>query len=153
MILAPLEQADRFAKLHPLFSRALTYLRSDSLESMPNGKHAIDGDRLFAILSAELGKGPYRARLESHRKYIDIQMTLQGIEIIGWKPAAACTVSDAYDAERDISYYADRPDTWLVLPANTLAIFFPEDAHAPLAGKASPRKAVVKVAVEDSTAK
>jgi beta-galactosidase beta subunit len=35
------------------------------------------------------------------------------------------------------------------VPAGHFAIFFPEDAHAPLAGEGHLVKAVVKVAVEE----
>ena len=138
MILAPLDQVDRYAGLHPLFAKALAFLRSDKLESMPNGKHAIDGERLFVLLSAELGKGPYRARLESHRKYIDIQMTLQGIEIIGWKPAAACMVGDAYDAGATSAITPTGPTRGWCCGGARWRSSFPK-MHAPLAGKPRPQ--------------
>jgi beta-galactosidase beta subunit len=44
-------------------------------------------------------------------------------------------------------FFRDRPDSWLSLPAGRLAIFFPDDAHAPLAGRGTLKKAIVKIAV------
>jgi YhcH/YjgK/YiaL family protein len=88
------------------------------------------------------------ARLEVHRRYIDIQCTLSGHEEIGWRPLARCTEwSEAFDAERDIGFFAERPETWLVVPAEHFAMFFPDDAHAPLAGFGLVKKAIVKIAV------
>jgi beta-galactosidase beta subunit len=47
-----------------------------------------------------------------------------------------------------VGFFYDRPTTWLTLSAGQFAVFFPEDAHAPLAGQGGVHKAVVKVAVK-----
>ena len=78
----------------------------------------------------------------------DIQFTIDGNEEIGWKPLADCALtSEPYDEAKDIMFFRDRPDSWLSLPAGRLAIFFPDDAHAPLAGRGTLKKAIVKIAV------
>ena len=54
----------------------------------------------------------------------------------------------AFDAARDVTFFSDRPDSWLSLPAGHFAIFFPDDAHAPLAGRGTLKKAIVKIAID-----
>ncbi len=44
-------------------------------------------------------------------------------------------------------FYADRPLAWIDLPVGKFMIFYPEDAHAPLAATGDNVKAVIKVAV------
>ncbi len=44
-------------------------------------------------------------------------------------------------------FFGDQPLTWIVLPQHKFMIFYPEDAHAPLAATGENVKAVVKVAV------
>jgi len=44
--------------------------------------------------------------------------------------------------------FADQPSTFVSVPPGSFTIFFPHDAHAPLAGPGRLKKAVVKVAVE-----
>jgi biofilm protein TabA len=154
MIADTLEQSFRYAALQPAFARAFAFLLQTDLLSLEPGRHAIEGDRIFVSIDHRDGRGRDGARTEAHQQHVDIQLTLEGAEEIGWMPLAACRLPTApYDAEKDITFFSDRPDTWIQVPAGSFAIFFPDDAHAPLAGKGPLKKAVVKIAVaalEDS---
>jgi YhcH/YjgK/YiaL family protein len=153
MILDKLTSADRYISLHPSFARAFAYLRQrDWAQALrlepPNTRHAIDDDRMYVSVDRVQGRGREGARLEAHRRYLDIQFTIDGQEEIGWKPLADCaTTSDAYDNARDVTFFSDRPDSWVSLPAGHFAIFFPDDAHAPLGGRGTLTKAIVKIAL------
>jgi len=148
MILDTLSCAGRYAGLHRRFERAFRFLAETDLESLPTGRSDIDGDGLFVILDRKDGRGHAGARLEAHRRYIDIQYTVRGAEEIGWTPLAACAAPDGeFDASKDIVFFGDRPSVWLRLPPGTFAVFFPDDAHAPLAGSDAVVKAIVKVAL------
>jgi biofilm protein TabA len=158
MILDRLHSADRYNNLHPAFARAFAYLRDANWAVLTTaapgaGSHStqrpIDGDRMYVSIDRAEGRGREVARLEAHRRYIDIQFTIDGDEEIGWKPLADCVVTSvAYDGAKDVMFFSDRPDSWLSLPAGHFAIFFPDDAHAPLAGHGPLTKAIVKIAVE-----
>lgn len=148
MVIDVLSGAARYAHLHPAFSRAFQFLRETDLSSLVPGRHDIDGDAIYVSIDPVDGRGREAARLESHRAHIDIQLTLRGEEQIGWKPLVSCQAPDGeFDESRDVGFYRDRPDTWLVLRPGTFAIFFPEDAHAPLAGSGPLKKAIVKIRV------
>jgi len=148
MILDTLANAARYAAVHPRFAAAFEFLARPSTPSMKDGRHEIDGDRLFVLIEHSDGRGRDGAKLEAHRRYIDIQVTLEGLEEIGWAPLAALRPPPGgYDGTKDIAYFDDRPTTWAGVPPGHFAIFFPEDAHAPLAGRGQMRKAIVKVAV------
>jgi len=148
MILDTLSESARYAALHPLFPRAFEFLANTNLGSLAAGRQDIDDDRLFVIIDHKDGRGRTGARLESHRKYIDIQYTFEGMEEIGWSPLAACRPpSGGFDEAKDIAFYDDRPSTWLSVPPSLFAIFFSDDAHAPLGGRGLLKKAIVKVAV------
>ena len=143
-----LPRSARYRVLHPLFGPAFDFLAGVDLATLPAGRIPIDGDRLYVSIDHVEGRGRDRARLEAHRRYIDIQVTIAGTEHIGWRPLEDCGTPDgAFAADRDVGFFSDRPDTWLVVPEHHFAIFFPEDAHAPLAGVGPIRKAIVKVQV------
>lgn len=163
MILDRLSGWRRYASLHAGFTAAFQALAEPRTADLPAGRHVIDGDRLYLVIGREQGRGRDGAKLESHRRYIDIQLTLAGQEEIGWLPLADCVarvgrassfasadgnLDVPYDASRDITFYSARPETWLAMPPGTCAIFYPDDAHAPLAGRGALVKAVAKVAVE-----
>ena len=152
MILDRLEQSDLYAPLHPLLPKAFAFLRETDLLALPLGRHEVDGEDIFAIAAREPARSREQARLEAHRKYIDIQVVLAGIDEMGWKPRSRCTSPDVpYDADADIEFFADPPDAWVAVDAGAFAVFFPGDAHAPLVGESEIHKVVVKVAVGVST--
>ena len=148
MIFSTLVSADRFVTLHPLFSRALGFIRSTNLLTLAPGTHPIIDEQLFAIVEQTAGRSREQAQLECHRKYIDIQLVLEGVDEMGWKALQDChqPVAD-YSAEQDIQFFYDAPATWVVTPPNHFCIFFPEDAHAPLVSTGNIRKVIFKIAV------
>jgi biofilm protein TabA len=56
-------------------------------------------------------------------------------------------VTRPYDADRDIEFFGDAPQVWTRLPPGHFMIFYPHDAHAPLAAEGSCDKVVMKIAV------
>ena len=148
MILASLAEADRYVNLHPLFARAFAFLRDTDLMALEPGVHAIQDDQIFAIVEACPGRTRVEAKLECHRRYIDIQLVLEGIDEMGWKPVAECVEpATDYDAARDIRFFNDAPSSWIATPPGSFCLFFPDDAHAPLVSETLIRKVVIKIAV------
>jgi YhcH/YjgK/YiaL family protein len=148
MILDSLDQASRYAPLHASFKTGFDFLRNRCRADLADGEVPIDGDRVFAIVARSKGRGRPAARLEAHRRYIDIQYVIEGHEVIGWSRLAGCVNPEApYDREKDIIFFRDRAQTWFDVAPGSFAIFFPEDAHAPLAGEGPVLKIVIKVQV------
>jgi biofilm protein TabA len=149
MIYSTLSASSRYAALHPLFPRAFDYIRNTDLHALAPGRHDIIGDDLFVIVEHEQGRTRAEAQLECHRRYIDIQLVLEGMDEMGWKQLADCRepVGD-YSAEKDIRFFRDAADSWIAVPPEHFCIFFPEDAHAPLVSSGYIRKAVFKIALK-----
>lgn len=157
MIVSDLEHAAvRFPAGDPL-CRALEFLRRKDLTALPDGKVAMDGERLFAIVQRYTTAAAAVPEFEHHGKYIDVQYIASGAEVIGWAPAGRLTVTRPYDAEKDAGFGSVGAGEWtpVRLEAGQLAVFYPEDAHAPKlpAGAAAPvMKIVVKIAVRQQLA-
>ena len=149
MILDTLENAARYESLNPRFPAAFRWLRQADPSQLAPGRHEIDGDRLFILVDHKDGRSRAGAKLELHKKYIDIQFTTGGCDEIGWSPASQCrTAAGPFDAAKDIGKFDDAPLSWVTVPVGAFAIFFPEDGHAPLAGQGPIRKLIAKVAVD-----
>jgi biofilm protein TabA len=149
MVVDRLERAERYFSRHPLFEKAFTFLRQPSLAELATGKHEVDGTRIYCLISKGPGRKRTEAKLEAHRKYIDIQYVIHGPDEMGWKPTAACQSLDQdYDADKDIMFFKDQPQKWTKVPTGSFAIFFPRDSHAPLVSSGEIHKVVMKVAVE-----
>jgi len=149
MILDRLGDLSAYAPLHPGIAAAAEWLRGRDLSALPPGRQEIDGERLYANVDPGQGRGRQGARLEAHRKYIDIQIAVVGTDVIGWKCLDECRFRFVgYDAGKDVELPDDAPEAWFELAPGTCAIFFPRDAHAPLAGHGALRKVIVKVREE-----
>ncbi len=149
MILDRLSEAARYERLHPGFGAAFRFLRETDLAALAPGRHPLAGSHLYANHDLRIGVGREGAVLEAHRRFVDVQYTLGGLEIMGWRGLAECRCPRAgYDEERDIVFFDDAPESWFAVPPGSFAIFYPEDAHAPLAGQGGLDKIIVKVAVD-----
>ena len=149
MIVDRLENAGLYSALHPGVAAALEWLAGPDPAAMPEARRELDGTRLYAMKTLAKGDGHGGPLLEAHRKYIDIHVALQGIEEIGWRPLRECLeISKPYNAEADCLIVDDAPTSWIALAPGSFAVFFPEDAHAPLAGDGSVLKIVLKIAME-----
>jgi YhcH/YjgK/YiaL family protein len=146
MIIDKLDRAKRYYNVHPLFEEAFRFL--ETIGQFEPGEKLLKGTALKAIFQEVPGRSRKEARLEAHRKYIDIQYTLVGEEEIGWSPKEACkTVSEPYSPEKDIEFFRDRPLVFIPIPHHSFAIFFPEDAHAPFVARCTLQKIILKVQV------
>lgn len=149
MILDRLDAWQTYVHLHPGFPAAFRFLAATDLAGLAPGRHDLRGEALYAKVDHMAGRGRGGAVLEAHRRFIDIQYTLSGAEEMGWLPAALCRqVRQAYDESRDIAFFADEPRQWIAVPSGYFAVFFPQDAHAPLGGEGELRKVIMKVAVD-----
>ncbi len=146
MIVTNLNNTERIESLHPLFKKLFDYVKTHDILNTPCGRIDIDGDNLYInnvnpeCIPAE------KQVLEVHRDYIDVQILLQGKETIGWKALEDSKEEvKPYEKDGDCALYSDTPTTWIHLVPGQLAIFFPEDAHAPVIGEGKIRKMIAKV--------
>lgn len=146
MILDSIQNAERYYALHPHFKRVFDYLRSTDVKALEEGRHDIDGDNLFVNVSSLELRPLDAAHLEAHNRYIDIQVVIEGEEHFGWSERKDCTMpEDAFDEERDIIFYGDKPQTFYKVRAGQFTILYPEDAHAPMLGDGRVKKLIFKV--------
>jgi biofilm protein TabA len=155
MIIDTIQNAPKYFSLHAFFPKAFEYIRNTDLETMESGKYDILGeglqeDDLKAIFSTKKGMTAEEsiAKFECHEKFIDIQVCINGVEQIGWKPKQKCaTPNGGYNEEKDVRLFKDAPDMYFQLTNGQFVIFFPEDVHAPMIGDSEIKKLVIKVKI------
>lgn len=150
MILCPIAQFHRYLPLHPRFPRVESFLTCGAFDTLSEGRTELQGEDIYINSYPQACTRPAAdAPLEAHRLYIDVQVVLAGTDTIGWSPLEACrTEAVPYDPIKDIVFFRDAPAALIAVTAGHLAIFFPEDAHAPLIGDGSSvKKQVIKVRV------
>lgn len=115
-----------------------------------DGRHALQGDDIYAMVMAYETGLAEQSVLEAHRTYIDIQATLRGTERLDWFALSGLQVQTAYDAKTDAAFFV-HPGTvgaQLVLRPGLFTVLYPADVHIPGLASGAPeaiKKVVVKV--------
>jgi len=150
MILDSLDHAREYTAIGPGIARALQLLCEGEVIKRPVGRYEFDGDRLFMMMQE------YHTRLradgfwEAHRRYIDLQFVVSGMELMGRADIASLVTSKPYDSSKDVEIF-DGAGDFVHVPASSFIIFYPHDAHMPCIAEhetSAVRKLVFKIAVD-----
>lgn len=157
MIYDHLDRLGQYASFSPAFAKAAAWVAATDLASLPSDgqRIAIDGEAVFAIPHTYQTLAPGKEIIESHRRYHDIQILVEGEEIIRVVPAdTQAPIVDPYQVEREAQFHApDTPGVEVPMRPGLFLFLTPTDPHGPnrpLPGAAPRwnRKVVIKVQVE-----
>lgn len=149
MILDSLKNSALYYSVNPRLKKAFEYLETVDLMTLAPGKYEIDGKEIFLNLMERDLKRREDAKLEVHNDYIDVQIVLRGTESFGWSERRNLKQPrEEFNAEKDIQFFLDEPQTYYTLQPGQFTILLPEDAHAPMVGEGTIRKAILKVKLQ-----
>lgn len=143
------------------FSRAVDYalgfIGKCGQAAIEPGTFPIDGENMYAIVQTPTTEPAADRPFEIHKRYIDIQILIQGREMQGFQtlpPAGAPTKDEM--AEKDIAFYP-RPDDaqYITLSPMQYVIYFPGEQHSPICtpisgpiGTVLPSERIVKIVIK-----
>lgn len=146
MVVDKLENLEKYVSLNPLFAQAVEFLKSTDLDAHEIGKITLKEGDLMVNFSQTRPKTKEEAKLETHNQFIDIQIPLSGIEVMGYTPRTDLP-EETYNAEKDITFYEGLAKDYLTIAPGMFAIFFPQDGHAPGITPDGVKKVIVKVRI------
>lgn len=118
------------------------------IKALPDGKFQNDGETWFCSIGPVMTEPAAQRHTEYHNDYLDIQLVLEGEEIIGYglKDARG---QDGYEKKPDL-YILNSPQlsNQVHLKPGDFAVFYPGEPHQALCavnGPATVRKAVFKI--------
>lgn len=130
----------------------LLYIKNTDFSELIDGKHILEED-VTLILSSYKTKNLEEKKAEAHKKYIDIQFVISGVELIGLgfnNPKNE--LLEVYNQEKDCIFYKKIEDeSFLVIDKGMFAVFFPSDIHRPgcdYKKETDVRKLVIKIPVD-----
>lgn len=146
------EFAVSYFKNKERWDKAFTFLKNNDLSKLEIKRHEIDGDNAYAPVSEYLSKNEGEAKFEVHRKYIDIQYVINGVEQMAVTPLSNLkTVTVPYDAAKDVEFMTVADSATYKASPENFFIFFPSEIHRPgvkIGENSQVRKIVVKVKVD-----
>lgn len=110
--------------------RAVEYLKGLKVTEEDSGKKVIVNDDFFYSVQSYMTKDEKDAGLESHKKYIDIQLMISGSEVMDICDTSRLSVKTEYDEEKDIMFW-NIPSRMArtTLRAGDCIVLYPENAH------------------------
>ncbi|MCS2160167.1 YhcH/YjgK/YiaL family protein [Scandinavium sp. H11S7] len=132
--------------------QAIEHVKAHVTDATPTGKHDIDGNRLFYLISEDSTEPFAERRAEYHAKYLDIQIILKGQEGMTFSTQPAGKPDTDWLADKDIAFLPEGvQEKTVVLSEGDFVVFYPGEVHKPLCAVGTPakvRKAVVKMLLE-----
>jgi len=137
----------------PAIKRAIEHCLKTDFSRVALGKHLIEGDDMFAIVSAYNTEPKEKKNAECHKKMIDIQFVTEGEEAVGISSKSSKNhVIDPYADANDWELYSDVENEYFItLKKDDYVILFPEDVHRPgcVLNEVSPvRKIIIKIKMD-----
>jgi len=147
------DRIENITKYNEIDSKIAEFI-SNLSNNTPTGKIFLSDDKLtFANIDEYTTKKHENCKLEAHKKYIDIQLLLDGVEELYYIDVQGLEISEKYDENRDVMFFAP-PDKILnkvILTQGNFILLYPHEAHQPqMAYKNEPtkvKKVVVKIPV------
>ena len=103
MVIDTIDKLSFYVGLNPLFQDIVDFLKTNDLNKLEEGKHFIKEKDLFVNIQVAKGKTKEEAKLETHRRMIDIQIPLSGEETFGFTPL--CDLPELEYNRRSCSLY------------------------------------------------
>lgn len=147
MIYCKISDLSKYSYYSLNMKKAIEYILSQDLKALPLGKTIIEGEAIYLNKTNAKTMLAELLNYEVHRKYIDIQIDLDGDELIYIKNDS-CEIKQEYITNGDYALYNFcEPNLKFNLNKEMCAIIFPNEMHIPCIKCTSEKvlKCVVKV--------
>ncbi|MBG6243881.1 toxin-antitoxin biofilm protein TabA [Candidatus Symbiopectobacterium sp. 'North America'] len=149
MITGNIHQLELVPYLPAKQREAIEYVKANITVDTPLGKHDVDGNNVFVLVSNDSTEAFEQRRAEYHAKYLDIQIVLNGVEGMTFSNLPAGTPDTDWLADKDIAFLsAGEQEKTFFMQNFDFVVLFPSEVHKPLCAVGEPvrvRKAVVKI--------
>ena len=157
MIFDSLKNLERYASTHPRFEAAFAFLREMMENDPAPGRYVMpncDAEDAVIVNVFDYETKPMSPsiQMEAHRRYIDVQVVLEGKEYMYVPGVNPLSVTVPYRQDTDIEFF-EMPSTKdtarCMVSAGYFAVFYANELHAPgislLDTPTRVRKFVVKI--------
>jgi biofilm protein TabA len=98
----------------PDWQKRLNTLNRTIYSRFELGKYFIDSDEIYFMVNQYESKPAADCKPETHEKYIDIQIILEGEEQMGYRAFDGQAPSVEYNPEKDVTFFAIDTDKFAV---------------------------------------
>ncbi len=131
MIYDKIENLGIYFKDKELFSKVEGVIADFIKNPFDSGRIDIDGDNMWCNVSKYNVEAKDEVKYEAHRKYADVQVMVDGEEVIGYANINDCTITEDFKPDNDIAFMTSEKGAMMPLRKGCFMALFPDDAHAP----------------------
>jgi YhcH/YjgK/YiaL family protein len=102
----------------------------NDLKEYEVGRYEFDGG--YFMVQKGLTKPMEEGTFEAHRKYIDIQIMIDGSEEVAWADLGDLNAEDNYNEQKDSQHYTGNEKNNILISSGMCYIAFPHDGHKPI---------------------
>lgn len=116
------------------YTEPITAFLASISPNMPEGHYEIVGTHVFAKVMSYQTSPREKCPIEAHNRYIDIQATLTGVEIIDIFERNTLNALEPYDEMNDVVFFDKgnaKPYATNVNLPGYFTMIFPEESHRP----------------------
>ncbi len=125
MIVDNIKNISMYETVVPGISEAFQQIRR--IETLEERRYDLKNG-YFTVQSGKT-KPMQEGTFESHRKYIDVQIILEGCEELAWNDISDLQEAVSYDEEKDAARWSGGKEHHILISEGMFYIMFPHDGH------------------------
>ncbi len=126
MIICSWKDINRYQSVIPGLQEAVDFV--NGLQSFEPGTYPLPHGKV--MVQKGTTKPLENVKAEAHKKYLDIQLVMEGKEFCGWAKTEDMKLVGEFDIEKDCGFYEGNMIYFQIDPGMCY-VLYPEDAHAP----------------------
>lgn len=144
-----IDKVDNILLYEPLLKNLKNGMEAvKALPALEVGRYEFEGG--FFMVQKGSTKPLSEGTFEAHRKYIDVQILMEGSEEVAWSEITDLTTSSEYSPEKDAERFTGTFDHVIKISEGMFYAAFPHDGHKPVSHTSQPQtftKIVMKLPV------
>ncbi len=144
MIVDRIENAHLYYGISPHIDAALRFLQEGKLDNI--AQLSIDNGNVKISCTEYTTRSCEQCKKENHRKFADIHVCLEGVDVLGYNNLREMTPITQYNPETDKQFY-DGPMNYIRMLPGMFALTLTEDVHSAMMMEEHPapaKKLIIK---------
>lgn len=137
--------------LSPKLTAVIAEVLQRIASPLEDGRYDLQGDSAFFLVMSDHTQLLAHRKSECHRRYLDVQLLLEGTETFGYGIMPFAGLDEDYLDEKDLAFseQLQGEERFVTIRAGEFIVFYPGEPHRPLVAAyddpAPVRKVVIKV--------
>lgn len=127
MIIDKFKNLSSYASMLQSLKEGYKEIKKLDRNNLEVGRYEFNGG--FFMVQKGVTKPMEEGNFEAHRKYVDVQIVIEGSEDVAWADLSDLTEVIPYNEEKDAVYYSGDTSHYMTITEGMCYVAFPHDGH------------------------